>query len=161
MKKLLSTLALSFLVATTGFAQAGEDLPDEQYYGYKIVHHMGLVVEHIEKYGFNTFNHPRIADFRSFVITPALDHFYSKAVVDLRFGPAIVDVPAKDDRYSSIEIFCMEHFAIYDKVTAKDGERFVLVHERNQTFHLCFYVPSLLSSITTRWPMRFVTKHGL
>jgi hypothetical protein len=110
-------------------AQSDKDLPDVQYYGYKIVHHMGAVVEHIEKYGFNTFDHPRIADYRSFVITPALDHFYSKAVADVRFGPVIIDTPAKDDRYSSLEIFDMEHHAIYDKVTAKDGERFVLVHE--------------------------------
>ena len=129
MKKVLLALVLSFLVATTGFAQEQENLPDVQYYGYKIIHHMSSVVDHIEKFGFNTFDHPRIADYRSFVITPALDHFYSKAVVEVRFGPAIVDVPAKDDRYSSIEIFCQEHFAIYDKVTAKEGERFVIAHE--------------------------------
>ncbi len=113
----------------TSSVPKAQGLPDTQYYGYKIVHHMSAVVDHIEKFGFNTFDHPRIADYRSFVITPALDHFYSKAVVDVRFGPAIVDVPAKDDRYSSFEIFCQEHFAIYDKVTAKDGERFVIVHE--------------------------------
>jgi hypothetical protein len=117
------------LIATTGFAQTGEDLTDGEYYGYKIVHHMAAVVNHIEKFGFNTFDHPRIADYRSFVITPALDHFYSKAVADVRFGPVIIDTPAKDDRYSSLEIFDVEHHAIYDKVTAKDGERFVLVHE--------------------------------
>ena len=86
-------------------AQTQKDLPDVQYYGYKIVHHMDAVVGHIEKFGFNTFDHPRIADYRSFVITPALDHFYSKAVADVRFGPVIIDTPAKDDRYSSIEIF--------------------------------------------------------
>ncbi len=119
----------AFLSTSLPMAHGNEDLPDVQYYGYKIVHHMSAVVNHIEKFGFNTFDHPRIADYRSFVITPALDHFYSKAVVDVRFGPAIVDVPAKDDRYSSIEIFCQEHFAIYDKVTAKEGERFVLAHE--------------------------------
>lgn len=106
----------------------GADLPDVQYYGYKIVHHMGAVVEHIKKFGFNKFDHPRIADYRAFVITPALDHFYSKAVADLRFGPAIVDTSPKDDRYSSIEIFDMEHHAIYDKVTEAKGERFILVH---------------------------------
>lgn len=126
--KLLS-VAITVLFSLSTQVRAEENLPDAQYYGYKIVHHMGAVVDHIEKFGFNKFDHPRIADYRSFVITPALDHFYSKAVVDVRFGPAIIDVPAKDDRYSSIEIFCQEHFAIYDKVTAKDGERFVIVHE--------------------------------
>ncbi|MBT7303101.1 MAG: DUF1254 domain-containing protein [Victivallales bacterium] len=122
-------VAFAALAASTATAQPQKNLPDVQYYGYKIVHHMGAVVDHIEKFGFNTFDHPRIADYRSFVITPALDHFYSKAVADVRWGPVVVDTPAKDDRYSSIEIFGHEHFAIYDKVTAKDGERFVLVHE--------------------------------
>ena len=130
MKKRMITSATAVLMFACSVSAAdNKDLPDVQYYGYKIVHHMGAVVDHIEKFGFNKFDHPRIADYRSFVITPALDHFYSKAVVDVRFGPAIVDVSAKDDRYSSIEIFCQEHFAIYDKVTAKEGERFVIVHE--------------------------------
>jgi len=129
MEKLLFVLALSAIIATNGFAQTSEDLPDVQYYGYKIVHHMGAEVEHIEKFGFNTFDHPRIADHRSFVITPALDHFYSKAVADVRFGPVVIETPAKDDRYSSIEIFDQEHYAIFDQVTAKEGERFVLIHE--------------------------------
>lgn len=90
---------------------------------------MGAVVDHIEKFGFNVFDHPRIADYRSFVITPALDHFYSKAVADVRFGPVIIDTPARDDRYSSIEIFDMEHHAIFDQLTPKEDQRFVLVHE--------------------------------
>jgi hypothetical protein len=129
MKKLLLTLLAFALLANPVFSQTDENLPDVQYYGYKIVHHMGAVVKHIENFGFNTFDHPRIADHRSFVITPALDHFYSKAVVDVRFGPVIIDTPAKDERYSSLEIFDMEHHAIYDKVTDREGERFILVHE--------------------------------
>lgn len=129
MKKILITLALLLAFSTVGFAQEQKNLPDVQYYGYKIVHHMGLQVDHIEQYGFNTFDHPRIADYRSFVITPALDHFYSKAVADVRFGPVIIDTPAKDDRYSSLQIFDMEHHTIFDQVTPKEGERFILVHE--------------------------------
>ncbi len=115
-------------VATAGEVEAVADLPDVQYYGYKIVHHMDATVKHIEEFGFNTFDHPRIADYRSFVITPALDHFYSKAVADLRDGPVLVETAPKDNRYSSIEIFDMEHHAIYDKVTGTEGERFVLAH---------------------------------
>jgi hypothetical protein len=113
----------------TAVAEEQKDLPDVQFYGYKIVHHMGAVVKHMEKFGFNAFDHPRIADYRAFVITPALDHFYSKAVTDVRFGPVVIDTPAKDDRYSSLEIIDMEHFAIFDKVLSKEGERFVLIHE--------------------------------
>jgi len=127
----LVTAVVCVLTLSFGHSSAAPqgDLPDYKYYGYKIVHHMAAVVGHIEKFGFNAFDHPRIADYRSFVITPALDHFYSKAVADVRWGPVIIDTPAKDDRYSSLEIFDVEHHAIYDKVTAKEGERFVLVHE--------------------------------
>lgn len=134
MTNLLKAMAMTGLLFA-GFAsgvatsQAQTELPDVQYYGYKIVHHMGAEVDHIEKFGFNAFDHPRIADYRSFVITPSLDHFYSKAVADVRFGPVVIDTPARDDRYSSIEIFDMEHHAIFDKVTAEEGERFILVHE--------------------------------
>ena len=128
--KLLVVVAMGvFMCTSTVMANEQKNLPDVQYYGYKIVHHMGLEVDHIEQFGFNTFDHPRIADYRSFVITPALDHFYSKAVADVRFGPVIIDTPAKDDRYSSLQIFDMEHHTIFDKVTDKGGERFVLVHE--------------------------------
>ncbi len=129
---ILSRVTVLLLIAvlnSAASAQSENDLPDWQYYGYKTVHHMGAVVDHIEQFGFNTFDHPRIADYRSFVITPALDHFYSKAVADIRFGPVIIDTPAKDDRYSSIEIFDVEHHAIFDQLTAKEGERFILVHE--------------------------------
>jgi len=104
------------------------DLPEAQYVGYRVVHHMTLQTKHVEEHGFNTFEHPPIANHTFFVITPALDHFYSKAVADLRAGPVVIETPPKDDRYSSLEIFDMEHFAFFDKVTAPEGERFVLAH---------------------------------
>ena len=104
------------------------DLPDAQYVGYKIVHHMTAQTKHVQEFGFNTFDHPRIADHTYFVITPALDHFYSKAVADLRFGPVVIETPPRDDRYSSLELFDMEHHAFFDKVLERGGERFVLAH---------------------------------
>jgi len=119
--------AACILLAST--SATAQELPDFQYCGYRVVHHLGVQLEHMETVGFNTFQHPSIADHRSFVITPALDHFYSKAVADVRWGPVLIDTPAKDDRYSSIEIFCQEHFAIYDKVLGQESERFVLIHE--------------------------------
>lgn len=122
-------LLLMVVFSSTASSQAKNDLPDWQYYGYKVTHHMGSVVNHIEEFGFNTFDHPRIADYRSFVITPALDHFYSKAVADVRFGPVVIDTPARDERYSSIQIFDVEHHSIFEKLGNKEGERFVLVHE--------------------------------
>ena len=106
-----------------------ENLPDVQYHAYKVVHHMTAVIEHMEKFGFNKWDNPSIADYRFFVITPALDHFYSKAVTDVRWGPVVVDTPAKDDRYSSFQVFDMEHHSVFEKVINKEGERFVVVHE--------------------------------
>lgn len=105
-----------------------DDLPDWQYVGYKIVHHMSLQLKHIEEFGFNKFDHPSIANYESFVITPALDHFYSKAVVDLRNGPVIVNTPARDDRYSSLEVFDMEHHAIYAELTGPEAQQYVIAH---------------------------------
>ena len=114
----------------TAEPQAAEssDLPEAQYVGYRVVHHMTAQTKHVEEFGFNTFEHPPIANHTFFVITPALDHFYSKAVADLRFGPVVIETPAKDDRYSSLEIFDMEHHAFFDKVLAPEGETFVLAH---------------------------------
>ena len=130
MKKLFITLMLMLAFTISGFAQQGEqDLPEYQYIGYKVIHHMTAVVEHLEQFGVNTFEHPPVGDHRSFVISPALDHFYSKAVADVRFGPVVIETPARDDRYASIQIFDMEHYSIYDKITATEGERFILVHE--------------------------------
>ena len=114
--------------AAESIATAPVDLPEAQYVGYRVVHHMTAQTNHVREFGFNEFEHPPIANHTFFVITPALDHFYSKAVADLRFGPVVIETPAKDDRYSSLEIFDMEHFAFFDKVTAPEGERFVLAH---------------------------------
>ena len=104
------------------------NLPDWQYVGYKVVHHMSLQLQHINEFGFNKFDNPPIADYKSFVITPALDHFYTKAVADLRNGPVVVNTPARDDRYSSLEIFDMEHHAIFAEVTGPEAQQYVIAH---------------------------------
>lgn len=116
------------LVATAQ-AQEYDYLPEHEYYGYKVVHHMGVVAKHLEQHGFNTFSHEPISDYRSFVITPALDHFYSKAVGDLRWGPVVVDIGERDDRYASIQIVDQEHYSIFEQKTVKEGERFIVIRE--------------------------------
>ena len=133
--QVISTLILALFLITSCTKQesatsttATGDLPDWQYVGYKIAHHMSLQLKHIEKFGFNTFDHPRIANYESFVITPALDHFYSKAVADLRNGPVVVNTPARDDRYSSLEVFDMEHHAIFAEVTGPETQKYVIAH---------------------------------
>lgn len=132
LKRIVAVLVTSgiFLSAAPVMAKDQENLPDVQYYGYKITHHMGAIVQHLEKFGFNTFDHPPMPDHRFFVITPALDHFYSKAVIDTRWGPVIVDTPARDEgRYGSLLVTDMEHFGIYAEVTDPKGQRFVVIHE--------------------------------
>ena len=89
---------------------------------------MTLQLQHIEEFGFNKFDHTAIANYKSFVITPALDHFYSKAVADLRNGPVVVNTPERDDRYSSLEVFDMEHHAIFAEVTGPEAQQYVIAH---------------------------------
>jgi len=51
------------------------------------------------------------------VVTPALDHLYSKAVIDLSVGPVVLEVPTvPEDRYFSIHVTDQEHYTIYDEV---------------------------------------------
>ena len=123
-------IALCFFFASSIVsAQTEPELDDAEFYGYKVTHHMGAIVQHLEKFGFNTFDHPPMPDHRFFVITPALDHFYSKAVIDTRWGPVIVDTPARDDRYGSLLVTDMEHFGIFAEVTHRKGQRFVVIRE--------------------------------
>jgi hypothetical protein len=51
------------------------------------------------------------------VVTPALDHLYSKAVIDLTSGPVVVEFPeVEEGRYYSIHITDQEHYTIYDEI---------------------------------------------
>lgn len=131
MKKMLLSIFLCLSMLSSVSAQ-DKKATDVECYGYKITHHMGAIIKHLDKFGFNTFDHPPMPDHRFFVITPALDHFYSKAVIDTRWGPVIVDTPARDNRYSSLLVTDMEHFGIYAEITPKEGKRFVIIREDYQ-----------------------------
>ncbi len=51
------------------------------------------------------------------VVTPALDHIYTKAILDLSDGPVLVELPeVQADRYFSIQIADQEHYTIYDEI---------------------------------------------
>ena len=51
------------------------------------------------------------------VVTPALDHLYTKAIIDLTSGPVVVELPeVEKDRYFSIQIMDQEHYTIYDEI---------------------------------------------
>ncbi|MEA3374064.1 MAG: DUF1254 domain-containing protein [Campylobacterota bacterium] len=60
------------------------------------------------------------------VVTPALDHIYTKAVLDLTNGPVVVELPeVKKDRYFSIQITDQEHYTIYDEIQP-DGKYIIV-----------------------------------
>jgi hypothetical protein len=60
------------------------------------------------------------------VVTPALDHLYSKAVIDLAAGPVLLDLPSvSEDRYFSIHVTDEEHYTIYDEVRPSGRYAFV------------------------------------
>jgi hypothetical protein len=51
------------------------------------------------------------------VVTPALDHIYTKAILDLSDGPVLIELPeVPADRYFSIQIADQEHYTIYDEI---------------------------------------------
>ena len=51
------------------------------------------------------------------VVSPALDHLYTKAIIDLSAGPVVVELPeVEEDRYFSIQIADQEHYTIYDEI---------------------------------------------
>ena len=65
------------------------------------------------------------------IVTPALDHIYTKAVVDLTEGPVTVTFPEVEDknRYFSIHITDEEHYTIFDEFFPKGSYTFVRAGE--------------------------------
>jgi hypothetical protein len=60
------------------------------------------------------------------VVTPALDHLYTKAVIDLSQGPVVLDVPkVSKDRYFSIMITDQEHYVTYDEIRPEGSYIFI------------------------------------
>ncbi len=52
------------------------------------------------------------------IVTPALDHLYTKVVIDLTEGPVVFELPKvpAEERYYSIQIMDQEHYTIYDEI---------------------------------------------
>ncbi len=60
------------------------------------------------------------------VVTPALDHLYTKAIIDLTEGPVVVELPkVEKERYFSIQIADQEHYTIYDEINPVGKYAFV------------------------------------
>jgi len=93
---------------------------DAQLHAYKAWHHaMYMKVTAAAAGGTNKLLHTKELPTEGSdpVVTPALDHLYSKAVIDLTKGPVVLDVPTvPEDRYFSIHITDQEHYTIYDEV---------------------------------------------
>lgn len=93
---------------------------DAQLHAYKVVHHARyLRVTAAAAGGTNKLIHTTQLPTEGTdpVVTPALDHLYSKAVIDLTSGPVVLEVPSvPQDRYFSIHITDQEHYTIYDKI---------------------------------------------
>ncbi|MGR5275892.1 DUF1254 domain-containing protein [Vibrio rotiferianus] len=127
MKKTL--LAASLALLTTTVTNASTTLDDTDFTGLRVYHHMENMVEHIKANGINEFEHSDIADHTFFVITPALDHLYSKAVLDVRNGPVILETPPRDNRYASVQIIDSEHFTLYAEASPQEGGKYLITRK--------------------------------
>ena len=126
MRAFIIVLALTALVlgagcATERTADSPADRPtDAQLHAYKAVHHAEyLKVTAADAGGTNKLIHTTALPTEGTdpVVTPALDHLYTKAVIDLTSGPVVLEVPdVPEDRYFSIHITDQEHYTIYDEI---------------------------------------------
>jgi hypothetical protein len=114
-------IALTLIVLLVDSAIASERRPsDAQLHAYKAYHHaIYMVTTANQAGGTNKLLHTTKLPTEGTdpVVTPALDHIYTKAVIDLSSGPVVVEVPdVEKDRYFSIHITDQEHYTIYDEV---------------------------------------------
>jgi hypothetical protein len=94
---------------------------DAELHAYKAYHHARYMVQTAEEAGgTNKLLHTKKlpTEGTDAVVTPALDHLYSKAVIDLTSGPVTVEFSEviKKDRYWSIHITDQEHYTIFDEI---------------------------------------------
>ena len=93
---------------------------DAELHAYKAYHHARYMVQTAEAAGgTNKLLHTKKLPTEGIdaVVTPALDHLYSKAVIDLTSGPVTVEFPEGiKDRYWSIHITDQEHYTIFDEI---------------------------------------------
>jgi len=119
MKKIL-VLSFSMLLCTTVLADNPLTATVAEMHAYKVVHHANyLKVTAKQAGGTNILNHTTKLPTEGTdpVVTPALDHLYSKAVIDLSNGPVTLKVPSvESDRYFSIMLTDQEHYVNYDMI---------------------------------------------
>jgi len=106
--------------ATKEVVAAPERPSDADLMAFKVYHHaVYMVTTAKDAGGTNKLLHTtRLpTEGTDAVVTPALDHLYSKAIIDLTGGPVVVELPeVEKDRYFSIHITDQEHYTIYDEI---------------------------------------------
>ena len=126
---LLSCVALAILVVVGSCSgPVGVEEPPEvaeipttaDFHAYKVYHHARYMeTTAAQAGGTNRLLHTKELPTEGTdpVVTPALDHLYSKAVIDLTSGPVYLSIPDDiDDRYWSLHITDQEHYTIYDEI---------------------------------------------
>lgn len=102
---------------------------DAEFLAFMVYHHMNYMITTADHAGgTNKLLHTKKLPTEGSdpVVTPALDHLYSKAVIDLTEGSVTVDFPTVEEgRYYSIHITDEEHYTIYDEVFPKGKYTFV------------------------------------
>jgi len=105
---------------TEALSATPERPTDAELHAYKAYHHARYMVQTVAQVGgTNKLLHTKELPTEGTdpVVSPALDHLYSKAVIDLTEGPATVDIPDDiDDRYWSIHVTDQEHYTIFDEI---------------------------------------------
>ncbi len=136
MKKILILLVItilmfSFLACNSGAKKEEaseqevkmETPSDADLMAFKVYHHMVYMVTTAKQAGgTNKLLHTKELPTEGTdpVVTPALDHIYTKSVIDLTEGPVTVEYPEiEGNRYYSIHITDQEHYTIYDEIHPK------------------------------------------
>jgi hypothetical protein len=133
-----SCVALLFIVVLASCSGAAdvEDTPEvaeipttADFHAYKAYHHARYMeTTAAQAGGTNRLLHTKELPTEGTdpVVTPALDHLYSKAVIDLTSGPVYLSIPDDiDDRYWSLHITDQEHYTIYDEIRPAGNYVFV------------------------------------
>lgn len=101
-------------------AATPEKPSDADLMAFKVYHHMMYMVTTAKQAGgTNKLLHTKELPTEGTdpVVTPALDHIYTKVVVDLTEGPVTVEYPKiEEGRYYSIHITDQEHYTIFDEI---------------------------------------------
>lgn len=117
----VALISLLTLISFNAQAAALLERPsDADLHAFKAYHHaVYMVTTAKEAGGTNKLLHTtRLpTEGTDAVVTPALDHIYTKAVIDLTSGPVVVEFPeVEKGRYYSIHITDQEHYTIYEEV---------------------------------------------